>query len=94
MSIVTDSLDAIFSDDLTTSVYFNGIYGKGILEQPTAVTLGDQVLFYDYTLFLKNSEFNTLKNGDSIKVKDDFYTIREVQKGLDGEVLEVSIQKT
>ena len=94
MSIVTDSLDAIFSDDLTTSVYSNGIYGKGILEQPTAGTLGDQVLFYDYTLFLKNSEFNTLKNGDSIKVKDDFYTVREVQKGLDGEVLEVSIQKT
>ena len=31
---------------------------------------------------------------DSIKVKDDFYTVREVQKGLDGEVLEVSIQKT
>ena len=31
MSIATDSLDALFSDDLTVNVLANGTYGKGYL---------------------------------------------------------------
>ena len=45
MSIANDSLDALFSDDLTVAVLANGTYGKGLFEQPTTVALGDQVIF-------------------------------------------------
>ena len=53
MSIANDSLDALFSDDLTVNVLANGTYGKGLFEQPTTVTLGDQVLFTDYLNSIK-----------------------------------------
>ena len=66
MSIVTDSLDALFSDDLTVNVLANGTYGKGLFEQPTTVALGDQVLFTDYLIYLKASAYPKLKTGDAI----------------------------
>ena len=94
MSIATDSLDALFSDDLTVDVLANGTYGKGLFEQPTTVALGDQVLFTDYLIYLKASAYPVLKTGDSITVADVQYTVREVQKGIDALILEVSLQKT
>ena len=94
MSIANDSLDALFSDDLTIDVLANGTYGKGLFEQPTTVTLGDQVLFTDYLIYLKASDFPSLKTTDAITVDNVAYTVREVQKGIDGLILEVSLQKT
>ena len=94
MSIATDSLDALFSDDLTVNVLANGTYGKGLLEQPTTVALGDNVLFTDYLIYLKASSYPKLKTGDAITVDNIDYTVREVQKGIDALILEVSLQKT
>ena len=94
MSIANDSLDALFSDDLTIDVLANSTYGKGLLEQPTTVALGDQVIFTDYLIYLKASDFPSLKTGDAITVDNVAYTVREVQKGIDGLILEVSLQKT
>ena len=93
MSIATDSLDALFSDDLTVNVLANGTYGKGLFEQPTTVALGDQVLFTDYLIYLKASAYPKLKTGDAIEVEKVNYTVREVQKGIDALILEVSLQK-
>ena len=94
MSIATDSLDALFSDDLTVDVLANGTYAKGLLEQPTTVALGDQVIFTDYLIYLKASDYPSLKTCDAIEVAKVNYTVREVQKGLDALILEVSLQKT
>jgi hypothetical protein len=94
MSIATDSLDALFSDDMTVEVSANGIYSKGLLEQPTTVALGDNVLFTDYLIYLKASVYPKLKTGDAITVDNIDYTVREVQKGIDALILEVSLQKT
>ena len=94
MSIATDSLDALFSDDLTVEVSANGTYGKGLLEQPTTVALGDRVIFTDYLVYLKASSYPKLKTGDAIVVDGIDYTVREVQKGIDALILEVYIQKT
>ena len=93
MSIATDSVDAIFSED-TVDVIANSIYGKGLLEQPTTVAIGDQIIFTDYLVYLKASVYPKLKTGDAITVDNVAYTVREIQRGIDGKVLEVSIQKT
>ena len=94
MSIVTDSLDAVFSDDLAIDVSANGTNGKGLLEQPTAIALGGEVIYYDYRLYLKKSDYSTLKTGDSITVSNVAYTVRQVDVDLDNLILEVTIQKT
>ena len=94
MSRATDSLDALFSDDLAVDVLANDTYGKGLFEQPTTVALGDKVLFTDYLIYLKASLYPILKSGDAITVAGESYTVREVQKGIDALILEVSLQKT
>jgi len=59
MAIATDSLDAIFSD-LAVTVVAGGVTGKGILDEPTSIVAGDQVLYVDRVLHCKSSDFGNL----------------------------------
>jgi hypothetical protein len=72
---------------------------NGILDEPSSVIAGDQILYTDYVLNCMASSFGTLKAGDSITIKDvegeDIaYTVRTNEAGLDGLTREISLQKT
>ena len=92
MSIQTDSLDAIFSD-LAVTVVAGGVTGKGILDEPTSIVAGDQVLYVDRVLHCKSSDFGTLVGGDSITVGGVSYKVRTCEKDIDGLTCQISLEK-
>ena len=92
MAIATDSLDAIFSD-LAVTVVAGGVTGKGILDEPTSVVAGDQVLYVDRVLHCKSSSFGNLVGGDSITVGGVNYKVRTCEKDIDGLTCQISLEK-
>jgi len=92
MAIATDSLDAIFSDLAVTCVA-GGVTGKGILDEPTSIVAGDQVLYVDRVLHCKSSDFGTLVGGDSITVGGVSYKVRTCEKDIDGLTCQISLEK-
>ena len=83
---LTDDLDAFFSSGGTT--------GKGILDQPTEIEIGGQVLFVDYQFHCKVSDFGTLNPNDSITIDGDAYTVRSNTKDVDSLTTVLAVQKT
>tara|TARA_R100001443_G_scaffold18113_1_gene28845 strand:- start:4548 stop:4835 length:288 start_codon:yes stop_codon:yes gene_type:complete len=65
-----------------------------ILDQPSQVVMDGMVLFTDYLLIAKNSDFGSLKSGDSITCSGVAYTVRETRIQDDGSFVEISLQKT
>ena len=92
MSIANDTY--AFFTDLAEDVLINSKYGKGLLEQPTAVALNGEIIYYDYRLYLKQTEFSDIKTGDTVEINNIRYSVRQVDVDLDGKILEVTIQKT
>ena len=92
MAIATDSLDAIFSD-LAVTVVAGGVTGKGILDEPTSIVAGDQVLYVDRVVHCKSSDFGTLVGGDSITVGGVNYKVRTCEKDIDGLTCQISLEK-
>ena len=92
MAIATDSLDAIFSDLAVTCVA-GGVTGKGILDEPTSIVAGDQVLYVDRVLHCKSSDFGNLVGGDSISVDSVNYKVRTCEKDIDGLTCQISLEK-
>ena len=95
---LSDDLDGFFSD-FAVDVSSGGTSGKGVLDEPSSLIAGDQILYTDYLLHCRNSEFGTLKNGDTVTIKnaagkDIDYTVRQNEAGLDGLTREISLQKT
>ena len=90
-----------FADDLTTmfgspfgvSCTSGGTTANGILDQPTDVIAGDQVISVGYVLHCKNSDFGSLVAGDAITVDSTVYTVRTNEAGLDGLTRQISLQK-
>ena len=90
---LSDDLDAFFSD-FAVSATSGGTTADGILDQPSSVVAGDQVIFVDYVFHCKNSDFGTLVTGDSITVDSVAYTVRTNEAGIDNLTREISLQKT
>ena len=90
---IAEDLDAIFSD-LAVSATAGTVTGSGVLDEPTSVVLGDNVLFVDYQFFCKTSDFGTLKAGDAITINSVAYTVREAQLDSDSLITILSVQKT
>jgi len=98
-----------FSDDLIAML--DGPFGvsctggsplvtsKGILDSPSSIIAGDQILYTDYVLHCMDADFGMLKAGDALTIKnaagkDIDYTVRTNEAGLDGLTREISLQKT
>ena len=92
-----------FADDLTEMLGANspfsvtcvagGTSSYGILDEPTSVVAGDQVLYVDRVLHCKNSDFGTLVGGDAITVDGVNYKVRTNEKDVDGLTCEISLEK-
>ena len=89
---LSDDLDAFFSD-FAVDVSAGGTNGKGILDEPTSVIAGDQVIMVDRVLHCKNSDFGTLVGGDAISVNSVNYKVRTNEKDLDGLTCQISLEK-
>ena len=90
---LSDDLDGFFSDFAVTATS-GGTTAKGILDQPTNIEVGGQVLFVDYLFHCKTSDFGNLLSGDSITIDSVAYVVREVQKDADGLTSTISVSKT
>lgn len=90
---LSDDLDGVFSD-MAVWASAGTTSAKGVLDEPTSVVLGDQVLFVDYQFYCKTSDFGTLKSGDLITIDSEDYTVRSAEKDSDGLVTTLSVQKT
>ena len=88
-----DDLDGFFSDFAVTATS-GGTTAKGILDQPTSIEVGGQVLFVDYLFHCKTSDFGSLATGATITIDSTAYEVREVQKDADGLTSTISISKT
>jgi len=66
---------------------------NGILDEPTSVVAGDQVLMVDRVVHVLNSQFGSLVTGDSITVDSVSYKVRTNEKDLDGLTCQISLEK-
>ena len=90
-----------FADDITSML--DGPFGvsctagattaNGILDEPTSIVAGDQVIMVDRILHCKNSDFGTLVGGDAITVNSINYVVRTNEKDLDGLTCQISLSK-
>jgi len=93
-----------FSDDIKSML--DGPFGvsctggspsvtaNGILNEPTSMAVGDQIIFTDYLLTCLSSDFGNLNSGDTLTVGGTAYTVRAVEKNDDGLEAQISLQKT
>jgi riboflavin synthase alpha subunit len=89
---LTEDLGAFFND-FGVSCTAGAVSALGILDMPSQVLVGDQVLSTDYTLTAKASDFGNLLYGDSITVAGVAYTVREARLIDDGAIVELGLQK-
>ena len=71
-----------------------GTTANGILSEPSQVLMDGMVLFSDYQLRAKKSDFGSLIAGDAITVAGTAYTVRETRVLNDGLEVEIALQKT
>ena len=90
---LSDDLDGIFSD-LAVSATAGSTTAKGILDEPTQIEVGGQVLFVDYVFMCKSSDFGSLAAGDSITIDSTAYEVRAAEKDSDGSITMLSVSKT
>tara|TARA_R100000329_G_C7439108_1_gene154391 strand:- start:169 stop:447 length:279 start_codon:yes stop_codon:yes gene_type:complete len=84
---------SIFLSDFGAEVIRNGIYYKGILEQPDEIVADGLVMSTDYELTGKTSELGSLVFDDTIIVDGDNYKVRQARKIDDGKFCIVSLNK-
>ena len=89
-----DDLTSMFDGPFGVSCTAGSITANGVLSQPSQVAVDGMVLFTDYMLRAKNSDFGTLIAGDSITVDSVAYTVRETRLMNDGLEIEIALQKT
>jgi riboflavin synthase alpha subunit len=89
---LTEDLSGFFND-FGVSCTAGAVTALGILDMPTQVLAGDQVLSTYYTLTAKASDFGSLLYGDSITVAGVAYTVREARLIDDGAIVELGLQK-
>jgi hypothetical protein len=89
-----DDLSSMLDGPFAVSCTAGSTTANGILNEPTAMALGDQVVYTDYVLTCLASAFGNLVAGDSITCGGTAYTVRAVELGLDGLEAQISLSKT
>ncbi len=94
MSFADDLTELIgVNSPFTVTVVSGGTSSYGILDEPSSVVAGDQVLFVDRNVLVKHSDFGSLVGGDSITVDGVSYKVRTNEQGLDGLTCQISLEK-
>ena len=92
---LTEDLDVFFDgDEFAVDCTAGTITAKGIIDMPTEMVAGGQILSTDYTLTAKASDFGDLLYGSQINVNGVAYTVREAVKIGDGKLVEIALQRS
>ncbi len=89
-----DDLAGMLDGPFGVSCTSGSTTSNGILNEPTAMAMGDQIVYSDYELICKAADFGTLVAGDSITVGGTAYTVRANERGLDSLEARLSLSKT
>jgi hypothetical protein len=90
---LTENLDA-FLADFGVSCTAGAVTALGILDMPTQVLAGDQILSTDYTLTARAADFGDLLYGSEISVNGVPYTVRETQLIDDGAFCQIGLMRS
>ena len=88
-----DDIDTMLGSPFGVSCTAGGVTANGILDEPTSVVAGDQVIFVDRVLHCKFADFGSLGAGDSISVNSVNYKVRTNEQDLDGLTCQISLEK-
>lgn len=91
MALIEDL--SLFLNDFGVSCTAGAVSALGILDVPTQILAGDQILTTDYTLTARSVDFGNLLYGAAITVGGVNYTVREVRQLDDGAFCEIALQK-
>ena len=75
------------------TVVWKGVAGQGILDEPTDIVHGGDVITTDYALQVPAAQFGAAKYGDAIKVGGVSYTIRANKPIDDGAICVLVLTK-
>ena len=91
---LSDDNDVFVGGEFGVSCTSGSTTANGVLRQPSEVLMDGMVVFSDYTLETKASDFGTLISGDSITVDGTGYKVRETRFSTDGQLVTIALQKT
>ena len=84
----------LFLNDFGVSCTAGAVSAMGILDAPSQILVGDQILTTNYTLTARSVDFGNLLYGAAVTVNGVNYTVRETRLLDDGAFCELSLQKT
>ena len=90
----SDDIKSMLDGPFGVSCTAGSVSANGILNEPTSIAVGDQIIFTDYLLTCLASDFGNLNSGDTLTVGGTAYTVRAVEKNDDGLEAQISLQKT
>jgi len=85
---------SIFLEDFGVSCTAGAVSALGILDMPTQVLAGDQVLSTDYMLTARAADFGDLLYGSEISVNGVPYTVRETMLLDDGAFCQIGLMRS
>ena len=88
-----DDIKSMLDGPFGVSCTAGATTANGILDEPTSVVAGDQVIFVDRVLTCKFADFGSLGAGDAIAVNSVNYKVRQNSKDLDGLTCQISLEK-
>lgn len=91
---LSDDNDVFVGGEFGVSCVAGGVIANAILSEPSQIMADGNVLFSDYSIRGKASDFGTLKANDEITVNDIAYTVRETMFDTDGQLVTITLQKT
>lgn len=84
---------SIFLADFGVVCTAGSVTGRGILDMPTQVLAGDQILSTEYVLTARAVDFGNLAYGSGIEVDGLMYEVRDTRLIDDGRMCELSLSR-
>ena len=88
-----DDIKSMLDGPFGVSATSGGTTANTILDEPSSIVAGDQVIFVDRVLHCKFADFGSLAAGDAIAVNSVNYKVRQNSKDLDGLTCQISLEK-
>ena len=91
---LSDDNDVFVGGEFGVSCVAGTKRGFGLLSEPSQIMADGNVLYTDFSIRAKASDFGHLIANDSITVNDVAYTVRETMFDVDGQLVTITLQKT
>lgn len=89
----TEILDSFLADFGTTVTKSTGATFTAIFDHPDEIIAGGMVMTTSYKLTAKYSDVSSLENGETIRISNARYLVKEVRRMDDGSFADVYLSK-